>query len=221
MTSALLAALARSQPSPVLPIDLSGPDVTRLDFSAPTSRLAQADLRDTAVFAAVVAGILQEQNARFGLGGYLEERAAFRPVPGGPARVLHLGVDVWVPAGTPVLAPLPARVHSRAENPGFGPTVILAYELEGIPFFSLCGHLARREALALTPGQLLRQGEVFAKVGAAPENGDWPSHLHFQLIADLQGREGNFPGVAALPERDQWAALCPDPNLLLRSSKLS
>ena len=222
MISPLLTALARCQPGPVLPVDLRGPGVARLDFSAQNPLLAQADLRDTAAFARLVAQMLHRQNARVGLGGYLEERVIYRRSPGlfgtGLARTLHLGVDVWLPAGTPVLAPLPAHVHSRADNAGFGdygPTVILEHELEGIPFFSLYGHLARREALRLTPGQPISQGEAFATVGPPPENGDWPPHLHFQLITDMQGRVGDFPGVAPVSERDKWAALCPDPNLLI------
>ena len=220
--SPLLAALARCQPGPVLPVSLRGPAVAQLDFSAANPLLAGADLRDTADFGALVETLLARQNARIGIGGYLEERVIYRRSPelfgAGEARTLHLGVDVWLPAGTPVLAPLPARVHSLADNAGFGnygPTVILAHELEGITFYSLYGHLARREWAALRAGQQLTQGEAFATIGPPPENGDWPPHLHFQLITNMQGRRGDFPGVARASEREQWAALCPDPTLLL------
>ena len=58
-------------------------------------------------------------------------------------------------------------------------------------------------------------GVPFAEVGPPPENGDWPPHLHFQVIADLQGRRGDFPGVVAPAERAAWAALCPDPDLII------
>ncbi|WP_375417808.1 peptidoglycan DD-metalloendopeptidase family protein [uncultured Hymenobacter sp.] len=221
-TSPLLTALARCQPGPVLPVDLRGPDVAQLDFSAQNPLLTSANLHDTAVFAEVVAAMLRAQNARIGIGGYLEDRVIYRRSPGlfgaGEARTLHLGVDVWLPAGTPVMAPLPARVHSRADNAGFGnygPTVILEHELQGIVFYSLYGHLARNGGVWLRPGQQISQGEAFAAVGPPPENGDWPPHLHFQLITDMQGRQGDFPGVAPLSERAAWAALCPDPNLLL------
>jgi hypothetical protein len=53
-------------------------------------------------------------------------------------------------------------------------------------------------------------------VGPYPENGDWPPHLHFQLITDMQGRWGDFPGVAPPSEREYWAALCPDPMLIMQ-----
>ena len=114
-------------------------------------------------------------------------------------------------------------VHSLADNANFGdygPTVILQHELEGTVFFSLYGHLSRREWQHLRPGQAIAQGEAFATVGPFPENGDWPPHLHFQLIADMQGWVGDFPGVARPSEREAWAALCPDPNLVLQSRRL-
>ena len=211
---------------PVLPIDLNAPTVARLDFTAQNPRVATADLRDTAAFAQLVRELLTAQQATVGIGGYLENRVIYRRSPHfGPgaaeeARSLHLGVDVWLPAGTPVLAPLPATVHSLADNDNFGdygPTVILQHELAGTVFYSLYGHLSRREWLRLRPGQVVEKGEAFATVGPFPENGDWPPHLHFQLMADLQGRVGDFPGVARPSERAQWETMCPDPNLLLQS----
>lgn len=211
---------------PVLPVDLNAADVTRLDFSAANPVVASADLRDTVAFNALVNELLAAQNARIGVGGYLENRVIYRRSPGlfgdpaVPARSLHLGVDVWLPAGTPVLAPLPARIHSVADNDNFGdygPTVILQHELEGVAFYSLYGHLSRAETAGLRAGQPLAQGAAFATVGPWPENGDWPPHLHFQLMADMQGRVGDFPGVALPEEREYWAALCPDPNLVLQS----
>ncbi|MBT9392671.1 peptidoglycan DD-metalloendopeptidase family protein [Hymenobacter sp. NST-14] len=220
--------LQRHQPdfSPVLPVDLSAHDVARLDFTAANPLLQNADLRDTAAFEALVARLLAAQNARIGVGGYLENRVIYRRSPGlfgdpaVPARALHLGVDVWLRAGTPVLAPLAAVVHSVQDNAGFGdygPTVILEHALEGIPFYTLYGHLSRRETNLLRPGLIIEKGQTFTEVGPAPENGDWPPHLHFQIMADLQGRVGDFPGVGLVSERDQWAAICPDPNLILQS----
>ncbi|MDO7845609.1 peptidoglycan DD-metalloendopeptidase family protein [Hymenobacter sp. M29] len=210
---------------PALPVDLNGPNVARLDFSAHNPRLATADLRDTAAFEQLVDTELALQNASIGIGGYLENRVIYRRSPHfGPGateepRSLHLGVDVWLPAGTPVLAPLPATVHSLADNDNFGdygPTVVLQHELEGTVFYSLYGHLGRAEWRALSVGQPLEKGEAFATVGPFPENGDWPPHLHFQLMADMQGCVGDFPGVARPSEREKWSALCPDPNLVLQ-----
>lgn len=224
-----LSALLRTAPvAPVLPFDLNGPAVARLDFSATNPLLATADLRATADFDALVQRMLATQSATVGIGGYLENRIIYRRSPGlfgetGPVRSLHLGIDVWCAVGTPVSAPLPATIHSLADNDSFGnygPTVILEHTLEGITFWTLYGHLSRAEVAHLHPGQHLAAGEAFATVGPWPENGDWPPHLHFQLITDLLGHHGDFRGVADPAEKDYWAALCLDPNLILRSQVL-
>ena len=227
----LPALLRRHQAhfSPVLPVDLNGPAVARLDFTANNPLVAEADLRDTADFARLVDSLLAARHATIGVGGYLENRVIYRrsqhfgPGAAPEARSLHLGVDVWLPAGMSVLAPMPATVHSLADNNHFGdygPTVILEHNLEGTVFYSLYGHLSRREWQELRVGQVLAAGETFATVGPFPENGDWPPHLHFQLIADLKGQKGDFPGVVQPSEQATWAALCPDPNLVLQSQWL-
>ena len=210
---------------PVLPLDLNTPSIARLDFSARNPTVLNADLRDTAAFNHLVEDLLALAGADTGIGGYLENRVIYRRSDhfgtglAEEARSLHLGVDVWVPAGTPVLTPLPAVIHSLADNDNFGdygPTVILQHELEGTIFYSLYGHLSRAEFRQLRAGQLLAKGEAFATVGPFPENGDWPPHLHFQLMADMGEFSGDFPGVARPSEIDSWAARCPDPNLVLQ-----
>jgi murein DD-endopeptidase MepM/ murein hydrolase activator NlpD len=219
-----LLARHRATFAPVLlAYSLAGPGVAQLDFTAANPRLAHPErLHDTAAFADLVHAMLAEQHATVGIGGYLENRVIYRRSPHFEAatepRSLHLGTDVWVPAGAAVAAPLPAVVHSLADNDNFGdygPTVILQHDLEGVIFYSLYGHLTRTDLAGLRAGQALAAGQVFAHVGPYPENGDWPPHLHFQLLADMQGRVGDFPGVAAPSERAYWANLCPDPMLVL------
>jgi Ser/Thr protein kinase RdoA (MazF antagonist) len=77
------------------------------------------------------------------------------------------------------------------------------------------GHLSRESIAKLSIGQLVPKGQAFAKIGTVPENGGWPPHLHFQIIADLLELNEKFPGVARASERPIWTDLCPDPNLLL------
>jgi murein DD-endopeptidase MepM/ murein hydrolase activator NlpD len=212
---------------PVLPVDLNAATVCRLDLTAGNPLLADADLRDTALFDALVQQLLRQQGAEIGVGGYQEDRIIYRRSghfdTAAENRSLHLGVDVWLPAYTPVLAPLPARVHSFQDNDNFGdygPTIILEHELAGIPFYTLYGHLTRSSLAGLRTGQVLAQGATFAQVGPYPENGDWPPHLHFQLMTDLQGRCGDFPGVCSLREQQEYGLICLDPNLILRSQVL-
>jgi murein DD-endopeptidase MepM/ murein hydrolase activator NlpD len=134
-------------------------------------------------------------------------------------RRLHLGVDIWGPAGTKVMAPLGGIVHSFAFNNNdsdYGATIILTHHLDGIGFHTLYGHLSLNSLKNLYEGQHITKGEVIAEFGMRFENGNWPPHLHFQVIADMQGWKGDYPGVCRFSERMQWLAGCPDPNIILK-----
>ena len=63
-------------------------------------------------------------------------------------------------------------------------------------------------------------GEQIAKIGNYPINGNWPPHLHFQLITDMQGKKGDFYGVSSLEDRNHYLEICPDPNLILNIRSL-
>ena len=160
-----------------------------------------------------------------GIGRYDEARLLYTSVQfGGEAatderRTIHLGLDLFVEAGTPVCAPLDGVVHLLAENKAtldYGPLVILRHATaDGEELFTLYGHLTRETLPELSPGQAIAKGEVFAHVGKPDENGGWPPHLHFQIILDLLDRGAEFPGVARASERGVWTSLSPDPSVLL------
>jgi 4-aminobutyrate aminotransferase-like enzyme/Ser/Thr protein kinase RdoA (MazF antagonist) len=167
-----------------------------------------------------------DAGARYGIGGYDEVRGVYtsevfvKPGNDGPSRrTVHLGLDLFTPAGTPVLAPLDGVVHSVAVNDkplDYGPTLVLEHQAGpgGPLFYTLFGHLSRESAASVREGEPVRRGSVIARVGAQDENGGWPPHLHFQLITDLLGLRGDFPGVADPAERRVWLSLVPDPNLV-------
>jgi peptidoglycan LD-endopeptidase LytH len=213
---------------PVLPVDLNAASVCRLDLTARNPVLAQADLRDTAAFEALVHQLLQQQGAAIGVGGYLEDRIIYRRSghfgAAAEKRSVHLGIDIWLPAHTPVLAPLPGQVHSFQDNDSFGdygPTIILEHSLAGRIFYTLYGHLSRSSLAGLSTGQQIARGAAFAWVGPYPENGDWPPHLHFQLLTDLLGGHGDFPGVCTPKQQEKYARICLNPNLILKSRVLA
>jgi murein DD-endopeptidase MepM/ murein hydrolase activator NlpD len=212
---------------PVLDADLNGNAVCLLDFTAANQRLQQTDLRDTAQFDEAVKHMLQERKATIGIGGYLEHRFIYRRSPhfdvADESRNLHLGVDVWLEAGTAVFAPLAGKVHSFADNTNFGdygPTIILEHELEGSTFYTLYGHLSTTSLDGLEPGKAFRKGDVIATVGPFPENGHWPPHLHFQIISSMEEKYGDFPGVATMSEKAVYEGICPNPNLILQCRHL-
>ncbi|MFN7832888.1 MAG: aminotransferase class III-fold pyridoxal phosphate-dependent enzyme [Bacteroidota bacterium] len=134
-------------------------------------------------------------------------------------RTVHIGLDIFMDPGTPVSAPLDGVIHSFRDNDqdrDYGPTIILQHETpETGVFYTLYGHLTRTSLDGLRAGAPVRAGEVFCAIGPMPENGNWSPHLHFQVILDMLGMEGDFPGVAFPEKRHIWTSLCPDPWLLL------
>ena len=62
--------------------------------------------------------------------------------------------------------------------------------------------------------------QQIATIGNKNENGQWPSHLHFQVITDMLHHKGDFPGVASVSEQKYYLTLCLDPNLILRINEL-
>ncbi|TAE35006.1 MAG: peptidase M23 [Cytophagales bacterium] len=199
-----------------------------LDFSATNpdldpNRQPPLDLTNTATFTDYVFGKLREVGADVGIGGYNEHRVIYRRSEHfnqteAQPREIHLGVDLWAEAGTPVYAPMDGVVHSFQDNNNFGdygPTIILQHEVDGKPLSSLYGHLTRTSLEGLFEGKAIKKGEPIAQIGPFPENGDWPPHLHFQLMTDMLGKRGDFPGVCSLHDRAFYLSICPDPESIL------
>jgi peptidoglycan LD-endopeptidase LytH len=207
---------------PVVPFDPTGDRLLALDLTAKNTALHPGLLADTTAFSAYIDSLLLQAGARYGIGGYNEHRTVYARSThfddGEEPRRLHLGTDIWGPAGTRVAVPLAGQVHSFAYNDHFGDygaTIILQHELDGFVFHTLYGHLSLRSLEGLREGQPLLAGQFFAELGEPFENGAWPPHLHIQVIADMQGHRGDYPGVCRFSERDTWLANCPDPDHLL------
>ncbi|KPM50041.1 peptidoglycan DD-metalloendopeptidase family protein [Jiulongibacter sediminis] len=190
-----------------------------LDFSAKNQDLHSLNPDDTKAFTSYVFGLIDEQNAQLGIGGWLEDRRIYNTREQfnlGKSRSIHLGVDIWMPAGTPLFCPEDCQIHSFANNEGFGnygPTIILKSLREEL--YYLFGHLSLESLEGKLKGQTLKEGETFAEIGNYPINGDWPPHLHFQVMNNLFGKEGDFPGVCARNELKVFekVCLCPYPFL--------
>jgi 4-aminobutyrate aminotransferase-like enzyme/Ser/Thr protein kinase RdoA (MazF antagonist) len=220
----LTAWLAEQHPAPVMDVPAGGAAV--LDLSVGSPLLDGRDTDDTAAFTRRVWDAMAAAGARVGIGRYREPRGFYltdafagRPSELPERRTVHMGVDVFDLPGTAVRAPLPGvvlSVHDNAARLDYGPTVILEHQAPDGPFWTLYGHLERASVATLRAGVRVEAGEAIARVGPPPENGDWPPHLHFQILADLLGNRCDFPGVAAPREEEAWASFCPDPNLLLR-----
>ncbi len=161
----------------------------------------------------------------YGIGGYNEHRTIYSrsehfDTEEEPRR-LHLGTDIWAPAGTPVYNFYEAKVHSFKFNDNFGDygaTIILQYQLNDVSLFGLYGHLSLASLDGLTEGQIIQAGKQFASFGVKEENGFWPPHLHFQLIFDMEGLSGDYPGVCQFSKRESYLQNCPNPALILSAN---
>nr|WKN36747.1 peptidoglycan DD-metalloendopeptidase family protein [Tunicatimonas sp. TK19036] len=200
--------------------NIEASDLLPLVLSDQNPLLASFDLVDTAVFNHLIFDTLSP--GRTGIGGFLENRSIYRRstlYTTEEVRSIHLGVDVWSPALTPIHAPLDGVIHSFKDNDGFGdygPTIILEHKIENSTFYSLYGHLSRESLRNKRVGQPIQKDECFAALGNYPENGDWPPHLHFQVMTDLLGNAGDFPGVIAPSQANFYKTICIDPMLLLK-----
>lgn len=164
------------------------------------------------------------------LGGYGEARPIYTTnayqIPlneGYEHRTIHLGVDFWTKAYSPVHAVENGEIfacHDNANHRDFGPTIILKHVVNELTFYTLYGHLSRESLVGKKIGQSVLKGEKIAEIGEASENGIWASHLHFQIVLDMLGLQHDFYGVSSPSQWAVFSSICPDPNLLFRSSYL-
>lgn len=219
---AIEAVLRHIQPTiaPILSFPLQKENTVVLDLSRNNPALRSIDLKNTSHFAHYLFDeVLQ---GKTGIGGFMEDRMVYTRSPhygGEEPRSIHLGVDIWTQSGTAIFAPLPGKIHSFADNQGFGnygPTIILEHLLESLTFYTLYGHLAKKDLINLQDGQWIEKGEKIGGIGNFPENGDWPPHLHFQVMTDMLSYWGDFPGVAAPSTLQLFSEICIDPNCILK-----
>lgn len=208
--------------APVIECNLTRQTVMQLDLSVGNQELYDIDLLRIDKLDAYIKQKLLATEKQFAIGGYGENRLIYQKSnhfgKGETARTIHLGIDIWCPANTSVYAPLEGRIHSFQNNDNFGdygPTIILEHRIESVLFYTLYGHLSLASLDKITEGQPIKKGQEIATLGNEKENGHWPPHLHFQVIADMLGNKGDFPGVAAQNEKEKWLKICPDPEVFL------
>lgn len=213
--------------SSVIPIKYMETSPHICDFSDRNKKLISIDLNNKKKFISYINKTLEINGCIFGVGGYGENRIIYRRSNlfenNIEPRTVHLGIDVWMPAKTPVYSPLEAIVHSFKDNNNlgdYGPTIILQHYLHGVKFYTLYGHLSRMSLKKIKVGMRIKKGQQIATLGNYDENGQWPSHLHFQIISNLLRNKGDFPGVATVSSQKNYLALCPDPNLILKIKAL-
>jgi peptidoglycan LD-endopeptidase LytH len=224
----LIQVLRRNVTSfhPVVAFNENKEQLVAMDFTAANTSLTETVVNDTNLFCNYIDTALKSAGALYGIGGYNELRTVYSRsnlfasnTANAEPRRLHLGTDIWGAVDTPVYAFLGGMVHSFAFNDNYGDygaTLILLHQLEAISFYTLYGHISIKDISTLVTGQYLNRGDCIAHFGTVKENGHWPPHLHFQVIADIELKEGDYPGVCKFSEREKYLDNCPDPDLILQ-----
>ncbi|MFI5132300.1 MAG: peptidoglycan DD-metalloendopeptidase family protein [Chitinophagales bacterium] len=210
----------------IVPFNSRKDGLLLLDFTAENPELTDNVLEDVRSLSAYINQKLENSRSLFGIGGYGEHREVYSKskvfdakAPGEEPRRFHLGIDIWGKPNTVVIAPLDGIVHSFGyhDQPGnYGAIIILSHQLQGKSFHTLYGHLSLNSIKNIQEGERISKGDQFADFGIPVENGQWPPHLHFQVINDLGGWSGDYPGVCRFSERAAYLDNCPDPDIILQ-----
>lgn len=228
--STQLAAYFKSHPDVAGKVADFNADADRLfhlDLTAGNKELDKTIVSNPEKLDKWVFGKLADNGCKYGIGGYMENRTIYAGIPlfdngVDEPRFLHLGVDIWAAAGTAIYAPLPGKIHSFNDNNNhgdYGPTIILEHDLDGLLLYSLYGHLSRKDLKGLRVDDPIGINQKIGSFGAIAENGHWPPHLHFQLMFDMEGQQGDYPGACRFSEKEKYLKNIPDPQLILQFPK--
>lgn len=215
---------------PVVSFNPEHEKIIHVDSSQNNKALNNIDFTNTILLSEYINNLLKQSGAKYGIGGYNEKRPMYSRSKlfnndintnssNEEPRRLHIGVDISGKEGTEIFAPCDATVHSFAFNNNFGDygaTIILKHVFYEISFYTLYGHLSFADLQQIHEGDFIKAGQLFAHFGSVEENGNWPPHLHFQIIHDIENYKGDYPGVCKISERKKYLGNCPDPNLILK-----
>ena len=201
--------------------------VHSLDLSVSSKWIGhQEEFNDLALFQFKIDKLQKDHSNKILAGGYLEPRPLYTSDEydkignsGRESRTVHLGIDFWLPALTPVHAIFDGELIFAVNDEGdkeYGGLIVMKHQSEDIDFYTLYGHLSVASVTDKVVGQRIKKGACIGHLGNFPENGNWAPHLHFQIMHSLLGHTTDFPGVAYFSQIDIWKGICPDPNLLFK-----
>ena len=206
--------------------------VYHLDLSVSSRWIGhQSEFNDLDYFQYKINKLQDQEPEKIIAGGYLEPRPVYtspaydRNGNNGPeSRTIHLGIDFWLPAQTPVHALFDGIVVTAVNDKGdkeYGGLITIKHLVDNLEFFTLYGHLSIVSIENMEIGQEIKKGDCIGYLGNYPENGNWSTHLHFQIMLATLDYVNDFPGVAFLQELDVWKSICPDPNLIFGEQNLT
>jgi murein DD-endopeptidase MepM/ murein hydrolase activator NlpD len=177
-------------------------------------------LLDPVISTKMVEDVHKKYNIDFSYGGWMEDRRfLWKGTYLEPLNTfIHLGIDINVSAGTEIYASFEARVvridDDYPEEGGWGPRIIIKHLSQ--PFYFIYAHLDGN--IACKVGDIIRSGEIFAKVGNYPYNGNWFPHVHVQSLSEEYYLElernnswGNLDGYGSEEDLTVNVSRFPDP----------
>ncbi len=208
---------------PVLSSNISIKNYCSISFEKINTLYANLDLKTFSGLENYVGKILTCSDAKVAEGGYGEVRNLYTQskhftLTNEEPRNIHLGIDLWAKALTPIFAPLDGKIHSQQFNNNhldYGATIITEHSLEGEKFYILFGHLSLASLKLKDIGELFKAGDKIGELGIPDENGGWPPHLHLQIIKNLGNWIGDYPGVAKKSEAIFYLNNSPNPSFLI------
>lgn len=208
----------------VISTEIDYSDYIALNLSVANVELSNHNHETAQDYEKFIQNYLDKNKAKIAFGGYLETRNLYKRSTvfkntNSDERNIHIGLDLWINDSASIYAALDGTIHSFQNNNAlgdYGPTVILAHEIDGIKFHTLYGHLSEVSLIGKKVGDVVKKGEQIASLGLPPINGDYAPHLHFQIIIDMEGKKGDYPGVCSEKTLPFYKSNCPDPNILLK-----
>jgi murein DD-endopeptidase MepM/ murein hydrolase activator NlpD len=165
---------------------------------------------------------IKKTGRQWGFSGYLEDRSRVLKTTKifDEGRIYHIGIDLFVPVGTKLHAPLEGQVVNaeyEGEVTGYGGMIVLKHSVNEAVFYSLYGHLNKTFLPQI--GQVIKRGEIFGKIGDIHENGSWTPHLHLQTFTE-EGYNGGwlYKGYCMKKDAIGIDRYCPNPIFMLRYS---
>lgn len=204
--------------------------VHNIDLSVSSKWLGhESDFNDLALFQFKLDKIHKQHPEKILAGGYLEPRSFYTSSiyekignQGRESRTIHLGMDFWLSANTPVHAILEGEVVAAVFDNSpkdYGGLVILKHSEKDLVFYTLYGHLSKHSVATHKVGSRLKVGSHIGDLGESTENGNWVSHLHFQVMLSILDYKTDFPGVAYFNQKEVWQGICPNPMLIFKNEK--
>jgi len=220
----LIALFKSIEAAKVIAPEIDYSEYVPLNLSVTNPELRQHKLETAQDYEIFIQKHLDKSKGKIAFGGYIETRNLYQRSSvfkntNSDERNIHIGLDLWINESAPIHAALDGTIHSFQNNTAlgdYGPTIILSHEIEGIKFYTLYGHLSEASLIGKKVGDIIKKGEQIANLGLPPINGDYAPHLHFQIIIDMEGKNGDYPGVCSEKTLSFYKSNCPDPNLLLK-----